>query len=87
MIRGDLPVQPTASCFPFARSSKILEACSRYRSWGTTLVIWFKEIIAFAIDFIGLILLTSLGGLICLFDHFVFKSRMPRREDMKKYQR
>jgi hypothetical protein len=50
---------------------------------GTSLVIWFEEIIAFAADFIGVILLTILGGLICLFDHFVFKSRMPRREDME----
>jgi len=50
---------------------------------GTSFIIWFEEIIAFAADFIGVILLTILGGLICLFDHFVFKSRMPRREDMK----
>lgn len=83
MIRGDLHVQSTASCFPFSRSSQILEACCRYQSWGTTLVIWFEEIIAFAIDFIGMILLTVLGGLICLFDNFIFKSRAPRREYMK----
>ena len=50
---------------------------------GTTLVIWFEEIIAFAADFIGVILLTVLGALICLFDDFVFKSRMPRREDLQ----
>jgi hypothetical protein len=49
---------------------------------GTSLIIWFEEIIAFATDFIGVILLTILGGLICLFDHFIFKSRMPRREDL-----
>lgn len=50
---------------------------------GTTLAIWFEEIIAFAADFIGVILLTILGTLICLFDHFVFKSRLPRREDLQ----
>jgi hypothetical protein len=50
---------------------------------GTTLVIWFEEIIAFATDFIGVILLTVLGGLICLFDNFIFKSRIPRREDLQ----
>ena len=50
---------------------------------GTTLVIWFEEIMAFAADFIGVILLTILGGLICLFDNFVFKSRIPRREDLQ----
>ena len=50
---------------------------------GTTLVIWFEEIMAFAADFIGVILLTILGGLICLFDNIVFKSRIPQREDME----
>jgi hypothetical protein len=50
---------------------------------GTTLVIWFEEIIAFAADFIGVILLAVLGGLICLFDNFIFKSRTPRREDLQ----
>jgi hypothetical protein len=50
---------------------------------GTSLIIWFEEIIAFAADFIGVILLTVLGGLICLFDNFIFKSRIPRREDLQ----
>ena len=50
---------------------------------GTTFVIWFEEIITFAADFIGVILLAILGGLICLFDNFTFKSRIPRREDLQ----
>jgi hypothetical protein len=50
---------------------------------GTTLIIWFEEIIALMADFIGVILLTVLGGLICLFDNLVFKSRIPRREDLQ----
>ena len=51
---------------------------------STSLVIWFEEITAFAADFIGVILLTILGGLVCLFDHFIFKSRIPRQEDMQE---
>jgi hypothetical protein len=50
---------------------------------GTTLVIWFEEIIAFTADFIGVILLAILGGLICLFDNFIFKSRTPRQKDLQ----
>ena len=50
---------------------------------GTTLAIWFEDIMAFATEIIGVILLAILGGLICLFDHFIFKSRMPRREGLK----
>ncbi len=40
-------------------------------------------IIAFAADFIGVILLTILGGLICLFDNIIFKSRIPRQDDLQ----
>lgn len=50
---------------------------------GTTLVLWFEEVIAFATDFIGVILLTVLGGLICLFDNLIFKSRIPHQEDLR----
>ena len=50
---------------------------------GTTLVIWFEEVIAFATDFIGVILLTILGGLICLFDNLIFKSCIPHQEDLR----
>jgi len=50
---------------------------------GTTLAIWFEEIMVLVADVIGVILLGILGGLICLFDHFVFKSRTPRREDLQ----
>lgn len=50
---------------------------------GASLILWFEEIIVFAKDFIGVILLAILGGLICLFDNFIFKSRIPRREDLR----
>ncbi len=50
---------------------------------GTAIAVWFEEIMVFAAEIIGVILLAILGGLICLFDHFVFKSRMPRQEDLQ----
>jgi hypothetical protein len=65
----------------FSRLRKLWKPAVATGAGGTTLVIWFEEIIAFAGEFIGVILLTILGGLICLFDNFVFKSRIPRRED------
>ena len=67
----------------FPRFRKLWKPAVASGAGGTTLVIWFEEIIAFAADFIGVILLTILGGLICLFDHFVFKSSLPRREDIQ----
>lgn len=67
----------------FPRLRKLWKPAVASGAGGTTLVIWFEEIMAFAAEFIGIILLTVLGGLICLFDHFVFKSRLPRREDIQ----
>ncbi|MBI5295522.1 MAG: hypothetical protein HY869_08595 [Chloroflexi bacterium] len=69
------------SRFPLVR--KFWKPAVATGAGGTTLIIWFEEIIAFATDFIGVILLTVLGGLICLFDNFIFKSRIPRREDLQ----
>jgi len=67
----------------FPRLRKLWKPAVVSGAGGTTLAIWFEEIIAFATDFIGVILLTVLGGLICLFDNFIFKSRIPRREDLQ----
>ena len=67
----------------FPRLRKLWKPAVATGAGGTTLIIWFEEIIAFTTDFIGVILLTVLGGLICLFDNFIFKSRVPRREDLQ----
>jgi len=51
---------------------------------GTALAIWFEEIIVFAAEFIGVLLLPVLAGLIYLFNTYVFKSAMPSADDIKK---
>lgn len=66
----------------------------RWRRWaslaaavsagGTTLAIWFEEVVAFATEFIGVIFLPILVGVIYLFNVYVFKSAMPKADDMKK---
>lgn len=77
-----MPTQPhPVSRFP--RFRKFWKPAVATGAGGTTFVIWFEEIIAFAADFIGVILLAILGGLICLFDNFTFKSRIPRQEDLQ----
>ncbi|MCX6078253.1 MAG: hypothetical protein NTW32_01855 [Chloroflexi bacterium] len=50
---------------------------------GTALVIWFEEIIAFSTEILALIFLPILAGAIYLLDILIFKSRMPRREDLE----
>ena len=49
---------------------------------GTAVAIWFEELIAFGIEILALIFLPILAGVIYLLDLFIFKSRMPRREDL-----
>ncbi len=70
------------SRFPLVR--KFWKPAVATGAGGTSLVIWFEEIIAFAADFIGVIFLPILAGLIYLFKTYVFKSAMPRSEDLKK---
>jgi hypothetical protein len=43
---------------------------------------WFEGVLATAAEVIGVVLLAVLGGLIYLFNHFVFKSRAVRRDDV-----
>ena len=51
---------------------------------GTALAIWFEEIAIFAQDILALIFLPILAGAVYLLDILIFRSRMPRREDMEK---
>ena len=71
------------SVFRFPRLRKLWKPVVATGTGGATLAIWFEEIVALAADFIGVILLVILGGLICLFDNQIFKSRIPRREDLQ----
>jgi len=66
----------------------------RWRRWippatatsagGTALVIWFEEVVAFVTEFIGVIILPVLAGVIYLFNVYIFKSAMPNADDIKK---
>jgi hypothetical protein len=51
---------------------------------GTSVIIWFEEIILFGLDILVVLALFLLAGPIYLFNHFVFKSATPKPEDIKK---
>ena len=51
---------------------------------GTSLAIWFEEISTFLAEFIGVIVLSVLAGVIYLFDIYIFKSVNPTADDIKK---
>lgn len=50
---------------------------------GTAIAIWFEELIAFGTEILALVFLTIMASVIYLLDIFIFKSRLPRREDME----
>jgi len=67
----------------FPRLRKLWKPAIATGAGGATLAIWFEEIMTSTVEIIGVILLSILGILICLFDNLVFKSRMPRREALQ----
>ena len=50
---------------------------------GTAVAVWFEEILLFGQEILVLIFLPFLAGVIYLLDIFIFRSRMPHREDLK----
>ena len=53
---------------------------------GTSLILWFEEIVAFAMELFevfSVFALLLLVGPIYLFNQFVFKATKPRRKDFK----
>jgi hypothetical protein len=73
----------THSVSRFSLARKFWKPAIATGAGGTSFILWFEEVIAFATDFIGVIILTILGGLICLFNNLIFKSRIPQREDLQ----
>jgi hypothetical protein len=51
---------------------------------GTSLVIWFEELLLLGLDVLAVLALLVVAGPIFVFNHFMFKSAIPRKED--KYQ-
>ena len=49
---------------------------------GTAVAVWFEEVLLFGQEILGLIFLPIIAGAIYLLDIFIFRSRMPKREDL-----
>jgi hypothetical protein len=52
---------------------------------GTAVAVWLEEILLFGQEILALISLPVIAGAIYLLDILIFRSRMPRREDMEKH--
>jgi hypothetical protein len=51
---------------------------------GTSILIWFEEIILLGLDILAVLALLVLAGPIYLFNEYVFKSAMPTLKDKSK---
>ncbi len=51
---------------------------------GAALITWFEEIIATAVEFIGVIFIFIMTWVIYLFNVYVFKSTAPTADNLKK---
>ena len=51
---------------------------------GTSLLIWFEEIIVLGLDILAVLALLLLAGPIYLYNYFVFKSATPTLKDKTK---
>jgi hypothetical protein len=53
---------------------------------GTSILIWLEEILAIWLDIVAVLAVPLLAGPILLFNHFVFKSATPQKEDITNIQ-
>ena len=51
---------------------------------GTSIIIWFEEILLFGLDILAVLSVLLVTGPILLFNHFVFKSATPTLKDKLK---
>ena len=51
---------------------------------GTSLILWFEEILLIGMDILAVLALVLLAGPIYLYNHILFRSAMPRPEDKLK---
>ena len=48
---------------------------------GTSLFLWFEEIILLGLDILAILTVLVVTGPILFFNHFMFKSAIPKKED------
>lgn len=48
---------------------------------GTSVLIWLEEILLIWVDILSVLVVLLVAGPILLFNHFMFKSATPRKED------
>lgn len=53
---------------------------------GASIILWLEEILVIWLDIVSILAVLLVAGPILLFNHFVFKSATPRREDITQQE-
>lgn len=51
---------------------------------GTSILIWLEEILLIWLDILSVLVVLLIAGPILLFNHLMFKSTKPRKEDISR---
>jgi hypothetical protein len=82
--RKEISVSTRPSITHSSRWSRFWKPAAAITTGGTVLITWFEEIIATAAEFIGVISIFVMTGIIYLFNVYVFKSAAPKADDLNK---
>ena len=82
--RRETPVSTHPSITRAPRRRRFWKPAAAITAGGAALVTWFEEIIATAVEFIGVIFMFIMAGVIYLFNVYVFRSAAPKADDLKK---
>jgi hypothetical protein len=66
------------------RWRRVWKPAAAITAGGVALITWFEEIIAAAVEFIAVIFIFIMTGVIFLFKIYVFKSAAPEVDNLKK---
>jgi len=80
---GETSVSTHPSIPNSPRRRRFWKPAAAITAGGAALVTWFEEIIATAVEFIGVIIMFIMAGVIYLFNIYVFKSAASKADDPK----
>ena len=76
---------PSTSTHRFTMLRRLWKPAAVTGAGGTAAVVWFEEILLLWQEILALLFLPVIAGVIYLLDIFIFRSRMPRREDISSF--
>lgn len=73
---------PSTSAPRFLKFRRLWKPMAVTGAGGTAAAVWFEEVLLFSQEILGLVFLPLIAGVIYLLDISIFRSRVPKREDL-----